>query len=238
MGEGAKRPLLESGYARSSLRKDAVWRAVEELRDLIHGGRLLPGEHIRQQEIAQELKMSRVPVREALNVLATEGSVSHDPNRGYFVTRMGAAEVVQTYRMRELLETELLSNICWPGEESLEFLRRCNEKMATAFGSGDSAQTIRLNEAFHFAIFDLSPDKVIVREVRSLWGASSAYRALYHYNPGTRDDILQEHDQIIGALVEHDREHLIELCNCHRSSASKYASSVLQSRRSPGGLNR
>ena len=62
----------------------AAQRVAAALQDAIRTGDLLPGEHIRQEVWADRLAVSRLPIREALNTLAADGTVEHDPNRGYF----------------------------------------------------------------------------------------------------------------------------------------------------------
>ena len=69
---------------------------------------LAPGTQIRQVELAAQLGLSRSPLRQALSALETEGLVTHEQQRGYFVARMSVDHLSQIYRMRELLETELL----------------------------------------------------------------------------------------------------------------------------------
>src|SRR5579864_7895428 len=81
------------------------------LRSAIVQGDLSPGEQIRQAAWADRLGTSRIPVREALKSLAAEGLLSHDHNRGYFVTRFGPHEMAQVYLMRRLLEAELIRSL-------------------------------------------------------------------------------------------------------------------------------
>lgn len=73
----------------------AVRRVTDELRRMIVSGELLPGQPVRQEHMAEQLGVSRVPVREALRLLSADGLVSHVHNVEYAVTRLGQKEFGQ-----------------------------------------------------------------------------------------------------------------------------------------------
>src|SRR6188768_3857444 len=87
---------------------------ADELRGLIVRGTLLPGEHLGQTQLAERFGRSKVPVREALKLLATEGFLRHDRNRGYFVSRLDLHEARQLYSLRRWIESQLLETAEWP----------------------------------------------------------------------------------------------------------------------------
>ena len=76
-----------------------------KLRAMIFSGELQAGQPMRQEEIARQLGVSRLPVREALNRLATEGLVELKPRRGYFVTSLNSDEIEDIFDMRAMLES-------------------------------------------------------------------------------------------------------------------------------------
>ena len=86
---------------------------ADELRSLIVRGTILPGEHLGQTQLAKRFGRSKVPIREALKLLSTEGFLRHDRNRGYFVAPLEYAEAVQLYKLRRWLEIELLETAEW-----------------------------------------------------------------------------------------------------------------------------
>ena len=75
-------------------------KIADELRSMIARGTLSPGMRLGQTELATQFNASRVPVREALKLLSSEGIVEHDPNRGFFVTRLSRDEAEQLFRQR------------------------------------------------------------------------------------------------------------------------------------------
>src|ERR687889_1549112 len=82
----------------------ATQRIASHLRSAILRGVIAPGERVRQEDVAQQLGASRLPVREALQMLAAEGLVEHEPNKGARVPWLSMHEVDVMYRMREQLE--------------------------------------------------------------------------------------------------------------------------------------
>jgi DNA-binding GntR family transcriptional regulator len=208
----------------------AVGTAVVAIRELIRLRELLPGEPVRQQDMAKRLGMSRVPVREALKALQTEGIVSHSPNQGYFVSKFSADELDQIYLMRRVLETALLQALVFPDAERLAAIVELNGRLAAAAAAGEVAPVVQLNREFHEAVFSLSPLRTVHREVRRLWEMSESYRALYLYGPG-RTRIAQEHQAIIDALGARDLDALIAATNRHRSGAQEEVAAMLGGRR-------
>lgn len=216
--------------------ESAVERAVRELRELIHHSELLPGEHIRQTQLAEVLGLSRVPVREALKVLSTEGSVVYRPNQGYFVAKMSAEEISQLYLMRSLLEGELIRTLQWPDAAELAQIRELNAQMEQAANAGDLQTSILRNREFHFRIFGLSPLHLIHREVQRLWSLSESYRALYHYNRHSSGTIQEEHGQIIDALRRRDSKACAFWMDRHREHATDYIRGILTDRSGGSGV--
>lgn len=137
----------------SSKSSGAMERTLNELKTLIVSGELNPGEQIRQEEMAEQLQVSRVPLREAMNVLADQGLLFHRPHQGYFVTKRAPGEHAQIRRMLHLLENELMLTLRWPKNEVLEELRGLNVQMCECSRLLDIGGLIEINRRFHFMIF-------------------------------------------------------------------------------------
>ena len=82
---------------------------LAELRRLITAGLLRPGQQIVQDALAVQFGVSRVPLREALKILEGEGQVTYVAHRGYFVTELSLSDLIEVYRIREILEAEAVS---------------------------------------------------------------------------------------------------------------------------------
>ncbi len=202
-------------------------QAADEIRDLIVRRVLLPGEKIRQVELANRVGVSRSPLREALRTLESEGIVSYEVNRGYVVSRLDRHDLEQIYRMRALLEHEILGTVIRPNAKTLRAITKHNDAMAAAIEAANVSVMLEANRNFHFAIFDLSPLDLFRREVRRLWQLSEGYRATYLWQPQTRTRIVAEHAAIITSLRDFDPDQLIELCTQHRAASEDVVTGLL-----------
>jgi DNA-binding GntR family transcriptional regulator len=192
-------------------------QAAAQIRGLIIDRVLLPGEKIRQVELAERIGVSRSPLREALRTLESEGVVTYEINRGYVVARLDDEDLAQIFRMRSILESELLHTIRRPDMKTLGRIKHLNEQMMAAIDAGNVADVLRYNREFHFAIFDLSSLNQFSREIRRLWQLSESYSVTWWWRtPEARTRINTEHKAIISALRKFDLERLIELCDAHR----------------------
>jgi DNA-binding GntR family transcriptional regulator len=204
----------------------AVAAAAEAIREMIRRRELLPGEPLRQQDMAERLQVSRVPIREALNSLEKEGLLKHERNRGYFVAKLSASQLAQIYLMRQLLEDALVREIVWPDENQVRSLAKINAELAGVAKAGDLSKVATLNREFHEVIFGLSPLDIVHREVKRLWEMSDSYRAFYLAGP-ERHHMASEHDGIIDALRRQDMRALIERLDQHRGKALNEVTTML-----------
>lgn len=195
-------------------------RALQGLKGMIINGELSPGEQIRQEDMATQLNVSRVPLREAMNVLADQGLLRHRPHQGYFVAKRLPAENAQIRRMLHLLENELVNSLQWPDEPTLHRLRELNAAMKACVQQGDVAGLIQLNREFHFSIFCCSPNGLILEEVRRLWTMSEPLMWNKYDRAEDRQNTVIEHDRLIEALVACDRDRFAQEMEHHRFSPS------------------
>ena len=90
------------------IHKTRTQLVVEAIREKILSGAIRAGEPLRQAALAEELNVSRIPVREALLQLEAEGLVDFEPHKGATATSLSAAQVDEVFELRALLEAELL----------------------------------------------------------------------------------------------------------------------------------
>ena len=198
----------------------SVERVLRELRSRIAQGLLLPGEQIRQEEMAEEFGVSRVPLREALTILADQGLLEHHHNRGYFVAKRVPEELHQLYCMLDLLENELVKSMDWPSKDEISQLRVLNRQMAALADRADWTDLIPLNRQFHFRVFGLTHYQLILREVERLWTMTDVYIAGKLALPEARHRTIQEHEQIIAALAARDLKAVASATEMHRRNAA------------------
>jgi DNA-binding GntR family transcriptional regulator len=203
---------------RSRKANGAMGRALSHIKEMIVNGELYPGEQIRQEEMALKLAVSRVPLREALNVLADQGLLYHRPHQGYFVTKRDPGQYAQIRRMLHLLENELMATIAWPSPSDLAALHELNAAMKNCVASANTQELIDLNRQFHFSIFGLSPNRLIFDEVVRLWTMIEPAMWDKFDTHAQRQQTLEEHDQLILALAHQDRAACVAQMEQHRYS--------------------
>jgi len=183
-------------------------------------GELPPGTVIRQDEIAEQFGMSRVPVREALKLLEGEGLVTHTPHHGFRIARLSIDDLIEVYMMREWLETGLVrASVPLLGREHLAVMEEAMELMAAAAAEPDLAVITAQNRRFHFQLFEPSGLQRVVRTVGQLWDTTDPYRSLYFGSHYTVETINVEHEKIVEAAFAHEVEKTVRLLNFHRGDA-------------------
>jgi len=150
-------------------------RIADALRAEILGGRYLPGERIRQEDLAARSGASRIPVREALRLLQAEGLVTLVANSGAWVARLSAAECAELYQVRERLEP-LLLRASLPGLDAgaLDALAGLAASMEAAGGDVDAF--LRADREFHLSSYAAAPPGETARIIGRMWNATQHYR--------------------------------------------------------------
>jgi DNA-binding GntR family transcriptional regulator len=209
--------------------RNAAGAALWKLRDLVVKGALKPGDQIRQDQMAATLGVSRVPLREALRVLATEGLLTHRLHQGYFVSSLSPEEFRQIVTLLEFLEIELIRTARWPTEEEIAQLREINAKLAAPASAADPSASNEANRQFHYALFRLSPLKFYAAEAERYWALAEPIRLLHMATTDT-EGIRDQHEQLIDALAGQDRALCIRVMNEHRRDTLAAAFTVVGGR--------
>src|SRR3974390_3260140 len=152
----------------------------EALVELVVEGRLRPGQHLVETELARQLGVSRQPVREALHRLEAEGWVDLRPNQGAFVHVPTDEEVDQLLDVRELLEVETARLAAATGGHAARPRLVCPEGEA-AGGAGDTGRFVAVNTEFHAELARMAGNAVLA-ELAEIVGR----RVRWYYRPGGR----------------------------------------------------
>ena len=214
---------------RRATAQDAVLAA---LRSDILTGDLAPGDQIVQESLAERYGVSRVPLREALKTLESEGQVVYHPHRGYFVAELSVADLLEVYRLRAILEAEAIRHaVPALADDDVDALADLLAEVDAAAADGDVMGMTAANRRFHFAIFDAAGLPRLSRLLRQLWEATDAYRALYFQAVGNRDRVGREHAAILAALRARDAERVIGLHDEHREHSVAAVRALLEAAR-------
>jgi DNA-binding GntR family transcriptional regulator len=179
-------------------------RIAASLREAILSGEIAPGQWIRQEEVAARLGASRLPVREALRMLETEGLTEHAANKGSRVPLLDMHEVDVVYRMRERLEplalTESLPHLT---ADQVDHLEQVQERIESDDGL---AEFLALDREFHLASYAGCPSDRLVSTVSRLWNATQHYRRAFMLlsGPERRWVVNSEHRLLLDAIRRRD----------------------------------
>ncbi|MBW1958718.1 MAG: GntR family transcriptional regulator [Deltaproteobacteria bacterium] len=132
------------------------------LKNDIFKGAFIPGQKLKEKEIAAKYGTSRTPVRESFRVLEREGLISFLPNKGAFVALISKKEVVEIFELRKLIETYCIRKFISTAQpKAFEELGQLFEKMKKALMNGDFSDCLSCSIDFHFFIVNhLSNDSM------------------------------------------------------------------------------
>lgn len=203
---------------------------LTELRQRIIRGDLPPGRPIRQEVLAAELGMSRLPVREALVVLQAERLVDYTQHKGYVVAALDEDDLRQTHQLRDILESLAVEQaIPQLTEETIQAMRATLEDI-TRLESPTRIERIERNREFYFRLFAASNNRRLIALLSQLWDASDRYRALYFAETRDVERVQQMHESVIRAAEERDVERVQEILAERRKNGLVEALRVVQAR--------
>jgi DNA-binding GntR family transcriptional regulator len=195
-------------------------RAVSGLRAAILEGRLLPGQRVNQEDWAERVGVSLIPIREALGTLSGEGLVTYRPRRGYAVTELDLGALEEIYRIRRLLETDALERgVPHATDADVEALRAAARDCRTAALHSDVVEQLAANRRFHDVLHGLAGSHALVRLIDQLWDTTEAYRALYYTLPGEAVEAHAAHDSLVEAVAARDGAAAVAAQDAHRERA-------------------
>ncbi|MHB8747569.1 MAG: GntR family transcriptional regulator [Aggregatilineales bacterium] len=176
-------------------------KAAASLRQAIKDGDLPPGTHLIEQKIAEQLGISRMPVREAVQQLISEGLVIKEPRRGAYVHPFAPQELEEVYSIRVLLERFIVERDMAHWTPALsEQLRLVVEAMIVAARLGDKDAVLKLDAQFHETLWKTADHAVLLEVVSGL--RSRISRFLYEATKALKPEALNEHARLHADLLE------------------------------------
>ncbi|PPL15660.1 hypothetical protein GY24_13950 [Microterricola pindariensis] len=172
------------------------------LRSII-AGEAAPGSRLKERELSERFEVCRIPVRQALQRLESEGFVVAEPRRGAVVRPMTRHDVEELFDARLCIEpfaTRQAALRLFAGIEAADALVEILSSAQTQFAGGDEAEGISSNLRFHAEIVRLSGNSLLVRSLQPMLGRMEWIFRLTH---GAREgDQAGEHRQLYDALVQ------------------------------------
>ncbi|MDX1891217.1 GntR family transcriptional regulator [Mycolicibacterium sp. 050158] len=181
-------------------------RVADELRSAILHGEHPPGTRLRQEELAAQFGASRVPVREALRILQSEGLITTVANTGAWIARLSLDECIELYQVRERIEP-LLLRYSMPAlrDDQIARLVELVDEMARA---RDVEEFLELDREFHLGSYAGADTTFLGPTVLRLWNTTQHYRRAFTRLldlDGNRI-LHDEHHMLVTAIREQDSE--------------------------------
>lgn len=193
---------------------------MHELRDLIFSGQLAPGQRLILREIAQGFGCSGIPVREALNSLASLGLVTIAPHEGARVSQFDLRELLELTEIRLVLELSATLNAAQRFDKpTLKVLRDIVAKMEEAVSARDAVAYSELNRQFHDKIFERCANTKMVTTIRGLREQTQRGRAVHSVVPTHNRQSLLIHKRIVRTIASGDLAKLEAVMKEHNDNA-------------------
>jgi DNA-binding GntR family transcriptional regulator len=199
----------------------ADW-VMASLREAILQGYFEPSEKLDQDRIAEELQVSRTPVREALRRLESEGFVDIRPHYGAFITTVSRQDVHEIYQVRGLLEAEVVRQVTPLIPDSLfDELERSLTRNETQLEAGDRTRHFESDVYFHETIVSFVENHLLKEILDSLNNRVVRVRRFAQLQPGFHlVESFHEHRAILQAMRQRDAQTASEAMRVHLEKSS------------------
>lgn len=181
---------------------------TNRLRDMIVQGLLAPGERIQEMALAQQLKVSRTPIRDALKVLTAEGLVQLLPLRGAEVRQFSAKDARDMLEVIALLEEYAGLKACQASDARIEAVLALHEDMLKLYASRDRRAYFERNQQIHQALIALADNDSLSLTHDMLSKRMRSLRYSGNSSPENWAAALQDHEEMARALRQRDGQAL------------------------------
>jgi len=216
---------------RASARRaaDSVPRAYAAIRSQVVDFRLKPGERVNEFRMARQLGLSRTPVREALNRLASEGFLTLTPNRGFFFRPLDIDALLQFYEIRSVLERGAFLLACERAtDDAIAEVADYWREAGLAYSGDDPDEKLNFDEGFHLRIASLSGNPEFARQLSAI-NARIRFVRRTEIARGPRHGIMvDDHDRLLAALQVRQGEAGSAILAAHISLSIEDAGAVLK----------
>lgn len=198
-------PRIDRAMAQPPVRDGVTGaRVADELRLAILHGAYPPGTRLRQEELASQYGASRVPVREALRILESDGLVTTVANAGAWIARLSLDECVELYQVRERIEPLLLRySLPQLAEAQIDRLGELSEQMRRL---NDVEKFLELDREFHLGSYAGAATTFLGPTVERLWNTTQHYRRAFTrlLDAESHRILHDEHHMLVAAIRERD----------------------------------
>ena len=200
------------------------------LREAILKGELLPGERLMELQLASKLGVSRTPIREAIRMLEQEGLAVTIPRKGAEVASMTLKDMEDVLEVREALD-ELAAKIACEKmtHEQMKKLKEIKEEFAQcAISSSNVKEIAEADVKFHDVIYEATDNAKLISLINNIREQLYRYRVEYLKNPDNYPSLIIEHESIVIALEERDKEKVSKAMFKHVANQEAAMKAVIE----------
>ncbi|PFH13605.1 MULTISPECIES: GntR family transcriptional regulator [Burkholderia] len=216
--------VIAAETTRKIVRPTTVELVTTAIRQRILSGDLAPGEALRQEALADELGVSRVPIREAITRLTGEGLLTSVPHKGAYVAELSIDEVQETFDIRLRLEP-------WIFAEAIQKISDAEigkaERLVKEMDKADSGDWGHLNWCFHETLYLPAQKDITLQMLRVLHDRSDRYFRFQVVQVPIREQSHREHMALVDACRKRDSKLGAKLLEQHVKTASEQIISVV-----------
>ncbi len=200
---------LENSIAEHQPLPDKIANFV---REAIIVGKLKPGEKISEAKLADELHISRTPIREAIRMLESEGFVSIIPRRGTIVSEFSLEDLYEYFQIKACLEAFAAASVVAAlSERDLSKLRRLNEEEMVAVKEGDFPHYLRIHEDFHQTFLTRTGNRKLMLVIQQLGFHIRRLEKIFNDHPEIFIACSETHGDLILAFESRDPKRVREI---------------------------
>lgn len=195
----------------------------ENLREAILEGKLKPGQRLMEVQLAEQLGVSRTPVREAIRKLELEGLVVMLPRKGAYVANMSLKDILDVLEVRASLEGLAASLAAERiSEDDINKLKDISEQFKKSTMESDVDALLKQDVEFHECIFKATNNKKLIQLINSLWEQVYRFRVTYMSDYDSSLNIVEEHRCLLEAIIKGDSELSKKYATEHIEKAEQF----------------
>ncbi len=209
--------LKEIGIIQADSYKPLRDIVFETLREAILEGKLVPGERVMEVQLAEQLGVSRTPVREAIRKLELEGLLIMVPRKGAYVADVSLDDVMDVLEIRASLEGLAASlGAERRSEEDIEALEKKVEELSKCIMEKDTKGMVENDAEFHNLLMKTAKNKKLASIVEGLKDQVQRFRVIYfNEHEETGQKLIHEHKEILECIKSGDKQKAMESAEEH-----------------------
>lgn len=207
-------------------------KIYQSIKDEIINGNFLPGQMLNERKLAESLNVSRTPIREAFQMLETEGWVSIEPWRGVFVKPIAIEDLTEIFSARRIIECRIAEEIIGKiTEENLRELEMLISGQRNLRHPDQLSEYAQFDQQFHIKMASFTENRILIRWIEDLSDMVRRITVLLLREMEHRfDEAVVEHRAIIKALRDGDKVAVSEKMREHLEAGERNFIHVLTGR--------